>query len=232
MDVSLFTSLICAHFSFPPFLSVSHPPSVSFLRFGPPTAAAGKVLSPFFLPHFLPLHSQRHASVSVPSITFDLCPFWPLFTTGILCFTQISSSYLKLVAWDLKGCLFSCSLITGKHYLCRKCLCNLDIYYYTTYILSDVRIKRLRCLIVSSIVYSRVTKGFFGYVITPQVAEWTGERFPGSLQKNWDDDSVKASFYTAAWKRNHCIRGNRVLMQHEGIPLLAGHVQVQASGSL
>lgn len=129
VDVSLFTSLICAHFSFPPYLS---PLSVSFLRFGPPTAAAGKVLSPFFLPHFLPPHSQRHASVSVPSITFDLCPFWPLFTTGKLCFTQISSLHLKSAAWDLKGCLFSYSLITGQHYLCRKCLCNLDIYSIIT----------------------------------------------------------------------------------------------------
>lgn len=93
------------------------PLSVSFLRFGPPTAAAGKVLSPFFLPHFLPPYSQHHASVSVPSITFGLCPFWPLFTTGKLCITQISSSYLKSVAWDLKGGLFSCRKI-------KKIKCN------------------------------------------------------------------------------------------------------------
>lgn len=129
--LSVYFPYLCP-FLFPSLSLCLSPLSVSFLRFGPPTAAAGKVLSPFFLPHFLPPHSQRHASVSVPSITFDLCPFWPLFTTGKLCFTQISSLHLKSAAWDLKGCLFSYSLITGQHYLCRKCLCNLDIYSIIT----------------------------------------------------------------------------------------------------
>lgn len=97
----MFLCLLPFPVSISPSLSLCLSPlSVSFLRFGPPTAAAGKVLSPFLLlPHFLPPHSQCHTSVSVPSITFDLFSFWPLFNN---CFTQISTSYLKSVTWDLR----------------------------------------------------------------------------------------------------------------------------------
>ncbi len=88
MDVfpwkSLFFSVSHAvSFSHPSFclslslcLTVSHPFLIS--PFGPPTAAAGKVLS-LFPPQFLPLHSQRlffwsHiSSYHLSIITVDLC---------------------------------------------------------------------------------------------------------------------------------------------------------------
>lgn len=54
LKIPLFSVAISLSLS--PCLTVSHPFLIS--PFGPPTAAAGKVLS-LFPPHFLPLHSQR-----------------------------------------------------------------------------------------------------------------------------------------------------------------------------
>lgn len=133
----MFLCLLPFPVSISPSLSLCLSPlSVSFLRFGPPTAAAGKVLSPFLLlPYFLPPHSQCHTSVSVPSITFDLFPFWPLFYSEQLLHTNLN--FISQISdMGSEGILLLAVKSQENIICCRKCRRNLNIYHIFTCLIS------------------------------------------------------------------------------------------------